>query len=411
MQCGMCVKYAPGSVISNRDLKLETYQKIANSLPSLESLVLNGIGEPLLNPDLVNMVQLARAKMQPESLIGFQTNGLLLDNEIVEQLLNVGLNKLCISVDSNADDLQGIGNLLHQNISHRSPFSRVRTFSEKGGYSHFQLGAEIVLSKDTLPKLPEMIQYLADEGVHFILCSHLLAYQQVAEEQSLFSANTIEAIRIYRKWQTLAAKEDIVLTDLTAKTWISPRRDDEHRLQHYYREMLCEAQHEGVWMNIRKLDTLDEKLLTEWQDHLQEAENVARAHGVELSLPPLFASSERKCKFVEEGAVFIDVTGNVMACHPLWHTQTLYMDGEAKHLHAKSFGSIADQDILSIWNSRPYREFRDAVLAYDYPFCHSCSLGPCPDITGETEPFTNDCFGISVPCGHCLWCFDAIRCL
>jgi hypothetical protein len=84
---------------------------------------------------------------------------------------------------------------------------------------------------------------------------------------------------------------------------------------------------------------------------------------------------------------------------------------EPKNFSCKSFGNVLEQDLLEIWQSIQYQQFRQAVQQYDFPFCHSCTLGPCPDITGEIEPFINDCFGIEVPCGHCLWGFDAVRCL
>lgn len=411
MQCGMCVKYAPGSSISNKHLDFGLYHRIAPILPHLEALVLNGIGEPLLHPDLVGMVGLARKGMPGDSLIGFQTNGQLLDIDITNKLLEAGLNKLCISVDGPVSEQPDGRILTHLPYRQRSPFSLVKNVCNRQGRTNFQLGAEIVLLKETLPQLPELVAQLAEEGVDFIIGSHLLAYHQEAEPQGVFSSCTVEAWEIYRKWQDLAHREGIKVTDLTAKTWISPRSDREHRLQQLYREMLAEASARGIWLHVKKLEEWDAQAMTAYQKYLAEAEAVASRYGVAISLPPLTATTSRSCKFMEEEALFIDVNGSVMPCHQLWHTQTVYMDQEPKHFASRSFGSITEQDILAIWRSEEYREFRQAALQYDYPFCHSCSLGPCPDITGETTPFANDCFGITVPCGHCLWCFDGVRCL
>lgn len=411
MQCGMCVKHAPGSCISNRDLDFSLFRRLTPAFPGLEALVLNGIGEPLLHPRLVEMVALAKGSMPSESWIGFQTNGLLLSHDLSERLLAAGLNRLCISVDDTGGEAACAGTLLHVSGEQRSPLAMVRQVCTRQGLDQVRLGAEIVLTRETLPQLPELIVRLANDGADFIIGSHLLAYHGEAEAQSLFNSCTVEAQAVYRKWRDIARTEGLNFNGLTARSWIAPRGRDELRLQQFYREMLAEAREQTIWLHVHKLDAWDDEATADQAGYLTEAEAVAARLGLELSLPPLTATTDRGCGFIEAGALFIDVDGAVMPCHPLWHTHSVYMDGEAKHLKHRSFGSVADRDLLEIWQSREYREFRQAVLKYDYPFCHSCALGPCPDITGESTPFVNDCFGITVPCGHCLWCFDAVRCL
>jgi radical SAM protein with 4Fe4S-binding SPASM domain len=276
--------------------------------------------------------------------------------------------------------------------------------------SRFQLGAEIVLMQETLPQLPRLIQRLAEEGVDFILTSHLLPYRKDAESQSLFTPYTEEARAIYQKWQKLACREDINLSDLTTKNWIAAQVEQELRLQQLYRDMMKDAREQGLWIDVKKLVELDEESIATTKEIFLKAREIAAEYKVELSLPPLAATRNRSCTFIEDDAVLIDVNGTVTPCHQLWHTQTVHMN-EPKHFSCKSFGNVLEQDLLEIWRSPQYQHFRQAVKQYDYPFCHSCTLGPCSDITGETGPFINDCFGIEVPCGHCLWGFDAVRCI
>lgn len=411
MKCGMCVKHVPGSVISNKHLDFDTFTQIHSVLPSLDALVLNGIGEPLLHPDIQRMVSIAKENMPDDSWVGFQTNGKLLTPENTSQLLDAGLGRLCISVDGLSDQAHCAGSLLHDNNSNLTPFSLVKSISQTKDFNGFELGAEIVLVRDTITRLPELIEQLGKIGVDFIICSHLLAYQHDAEDQGLFNTNTTEALELFNTWQKKAKAEGTDLADLTAKTWIAPRHNNEHRLQQLYKQMLADAQEQGIWLHVKKLNQLDLAELSHCEDVFRHAQEIADTYRIELSLPPLWASTERSCKFVEENAIFVDVEGNVMPCHPLWHSQTLFMDNEPKHLQPITFGNIIQQDLLKIWGSKEYSEFRKTVTEYEYPFCHSCSLGPCPDILGEVESFTNDCFGINVPCGHCLWCYDAVRCL
>jgi putative metalloenzyme radical SAM/SPASM domain maturase len=342
--------------------------------------------------------------------IGFQTNGLLLTPSLTEQLLDAGLNRLCISVDCVPEEQKYGISLTHSNNLPASIFSMVNAVRRQKNKSHFQLGAEIVLLRETLEQLPRLIQRLAEEGVDFILVSHLLPYHKDAESQSLFTPYTEEARAIYLKWKKLADKESINLSDLTAKTWIAAKNEQELRLKQLYKDMLKDAREQGLWVDIKKLGEWDEESIAATKEIFRKARKIAAEHKVELSLPPLAATRNRSCTFIENDAVLIDVNGTVTPCHQLWHTQTVHMD-EPKHISCKSFGNVLEQDLLEIWGSTPYQQFRQAVQQYDYPFCHSCILGPCPDITGEAGPFINDCFGIEVPCGHCLWGFDAVRCL
>jgi putative metalloenzyme radical SAM/SPASM domain maturase len=426
MSCGMCVKQAPGSSISNKHLDIAIFNKLMPHLPHVQTLVLNGIGEPLLHPDLLRMISKAHEQMadkraietsgkrasetSEEYWIGFQTNGLLLTQSLTEQLLDAGLNRLCISVDSVPEEQKYGISLTHSNNLPSSPFSMVNDVRMQKDKSRFQLGAEIVLMQETLPQLPRLIQRLAEEGVDFILTSHLLPYRKDAESQSLFTPYTEEARAIYQKWQKLACREDINLSDLTTKNWIAAQVEQELRLQQLYRDMMKDAREQGLWIDVKKLVELDEESIATTKEIFLKAREIAAEYKVELSLPPLAATRNRSCTFIEDDAVLIDVNGTVTPCHQLWHTQTVHMN-EPKHFSCKSFGNVLEQDLLEIWRSPQYQHFRQAVKQYDYPFCHSCTLGPCSDITGETGPFINDCFGIEVPCGHCLWGFDAVRCL
>src|SRR5574342_1362767 len=79
MKCQMCVKQTMGSGLVEGDLSLSTFEAIEPALPNAEALILNGIGEPLLHPDLEGFIRRAKGLMPDGSWVGFQTNGLLLD--------------------------------------------------------------------------------------------------------------------------------------------------------------------------------------------------------------------------------------------------------------------------------------------------------------------------------------------
>jgi len=60
LRCAMCVKQSAGQGLAEGDMTEETFARLAPAFPHLEALVLNGIGEPLLNRRLERFVELAR---------------------------------------------------------------------------------------------------------------------------------------------------------------------------------------------------------------------------------------------------------------------------------------------------------------------------------------------------------------
>ncbi len=91
LTCGMCVKQTPGSGIKEGDLSLPAFEALAPALPHVKALVLNGIGEPLLHPQLETFIRIAKPILPAHGWVGFQTNGLLLDYRRAAALADAGL--------------------------------------------------------------------------------------------------------------------------------------------------------------------------------------------------------------------------------------------------------------------------------------------------------------------------------
>jgi MoaA/NifB/PqqE/SkfB family radical SAM enzyme len=100
LRCPMCLKFAQGNCIDEGDMPLSMFRKLVPSLVHTRFLVLNGIGEPLLHTDLEEIIAIARAVMPADGRIGFQSNGLLLQQRRALQLIEAGLNTICLSLDN-----------------------------------------------------------------------------------------------------------------------------------------------------------------------------------------------------------------------------------------------------------------------------------------------------------------------
>jgi radical SAM protein with 4Fe4S-binding SPASM domain len=77
-------------------MPLDQFERVINQFPSLQSLSLHGIGEPLMHPQLVEMIAVAAAR---GIKVRFTTNATLLARERSERLIASGLRQLIISVD------------------------------------------------------------------------------------------------------------------------------------------------------------------------------------------------------------------------------------------------------------------------------------------------------------------------
>ena len=104
LNCFMCVKQNRGSEVCEGDFTPELFTRLETALPHVEALILNGIGEPLMNPHLESFIRRAKKLMPPTGWIGFQSNGVMMTQLRAVSLVDAGLDKVCISVDAIAPE-------------------------------------------------------------------------------------------------------------------------------------------------------------------------------------------------------------------------------------------------------------------------------------------------------------------
>jgi len=91
--CGMCPRESFN--LPEKDIPLDLFQKIIDRFESHYNITLTGWGEPLLHPELMDMIVYAKGKGHN---IGVTTNGLLLA-PFIEKFINT-VDKLTVSLDS-----------------------------------------------------------------------------------------------------------------------------------------------------------------------------------------------------------------------------------------------------------------------------------------------------------------------
>ena len=424
LRCSMCVKQTQGCGIEEADMPFEVFARLASCLPHADAVLLNGVGEPLLHPRLVEMVRFARTHMREEAWVGFQSNGLALTPRLAADLLEAGLGTMCLSVDSIAsaemETLHGGG----QTAGLARSFAMLRVARDAAtrdaatsneslpGVKPFRIGAEFVIMRRNLHELPHVVRWAAEQGADYMLASHVLPYDEQAAAESVFTQDSAETLAFFAEWREKAAAEGLDLERYYSLFRKFHRSEDEKRLVAFVQEMQQAAAGRGLSLHLKRLIEQHGALpLAEVEEVFAQARSVAGACGLELHLPAAAAHSERRCDFVEDGAAFISPDGGVHPCYFLWHRYSCHLDGQRKIVRPERFGSITDAPLEAIWRAPEYAKFRKEVCAYEYPDCSACTMGPCDDMTGEMGAFEHDCHGITVPCGHCPWCLGGLQCL
>ena len=407
--CFMCVKQTCDHAIVEGDLSLATFAALEPAFPGLEALVLNGVGEPLLNANLDLFIRRARSLMPKESWIGFQSNGLLLTEGRAVSLLEAGLDRICLSIDSVSPEtfrkVRDGGEL--GDIS--DAFSALASAKIRTGRSDFKVGVEFVVMQGNLQELPDALAWAAGRGASFALVTHVLPYDARHAGEALYGNCSDEAVSLFERWKSEAEREGIDICRYFEVAMKYTKSPEELRLVGLVDALKAEAESREVFLDLKKLLGLDRRQSGEVAALFERASEVAQELGLELKLPAILLKDARSCGFVEDGGAFVAWDGSVSPCYFLWHRYRCFASGWDQQVQAKVFGNVNLQRILDIWNDAPFRSFREGVIAYDYPHCASCNLAPCDYV--QTDSFEQDCHIREVPCGACLWCTGIFQCL
>ncbi len=413
--CPMCVKQADDSRVIDGDLSQETFAALEPVFPHLESLVLNGIGEPLMHPHLLEWVARARTKMPDSAWIGFQSNGLLLDKQTALKLVDAGLDRICLSVDGVSPDTFSKvreGESLSDMDNAFAVLAEARRARPNG---RLKVGAEFVTMRENFSQLPDTVRWVAERGADFFIVSQALPYGPSDVNQITYHNASEAAVALFDKWKKKMADVglDIYAYDYMAwerervlKNLVDPRIREVNAM---VTEMRAEARKLDIFMDFMQLLKRDTTLQTAVEHAYEEAQRVADEMGIELKLPVTVPLAERKCDFVTGGSAFISWYGGVHPCYYLWHQYRCYINDWDRLVKVKEFGRLSERSLLEIWNDDEFKTFRHNVAEFDYPYCTNCCVAPC-DLVQE-EDFLHDCFAGNEPCGSCQWAMGLLQCL
>jgi MoaA/NifB/PqqE/SkfB family radical SAM enzyme len=163
-----------------RSLKFDEFISIAEQFPQMQRTLLHGIGEPLLNPELPQIIRYLKER-DVEVIIN--SNGTLLTPAWQENLVNSGLDEFRCSIDGARDEtyarIRG-ADLLPKVIQGLAGLVRTK---ERLGSATPRISIWCVATRENLEELPELLRLAARLEIAEVYVQRLVYFAREAEEQ------------------------------------------------------------------------------------------------------------------------------------------------------------------------------------------------------------------------------------
>ena len=350
LTCRTCIRNAweepQGDMTSGTfDLLIKNLE----ALPSRPDVFFGGFGEPLLLPNIAEMIARTKKVAGKVELI---TNGILLTEQCSRELIEAGLDTLWVSLDGATPEHYAdvrLGAALPQVLENIKRIAHIRHET-----SHKpEIGVSFVAMRRNIDDLPILIRMASVLGVSHFMITNAFPYTEEMCQEMLYT-RAVDGF------------------DSTPSPWAPhielPRID------------LNSASRDALIQTLRYRTNIRWNGVTLGQDH-------------------------GRCPFIERGSIVVGWDGGVSPCLALMHSYPTYLNGYDRKVRRHILGNLADQDMSSIWGDPEYVAFRKRVQEFDFSPCTLC--GGCELIEANEE----DCFGNTFPtCGGCLWAQGVIQC-
>jgi len=166
LECSYCIR--SGNPHPGEDMPQGTFARMLDLLPHAYRITLVGLGEPLLHHNPAGIVAEAVSRGRR---VGLVTNGMCLDKEMGQNLLDAGLHSIAFSLD--APD-QKTADIVRKGSNIKRITENIRLFTraakKKGSVATAVFSA---VSVQTLPCLEELVNLVSDLNVHILMLTDL----------------------------------------------------------------------------------------------------------------------------------------------------------------------------------------------------------------------------------------------
>jgi radical SAM protein with 4Fe4S-binding SPASM domain len=205
LRCRGCIQYR-GMWEPERNMSLQEIVMITDQVPELERAVLHGIGEPLLNEELPAIIRHLKDR---NVIVNFNSNGVLLNEEWQQILIETGLDELHISLDAaSADGYTAVRGIDKFDLI----ISNLTSFSEslkRKQVSNPRLSLWFLGSRGNMSELPALVRLAAKVGVKEVYLQRLVYFLDgerygLARPDETLNSTDPAALRLIRESQAIA---------------------------------------------------------------------------------------------------------------------------------------------------------------------------------------------------------------
>ena len=125
-------------------MEFDLFKKIIDDSPDLEHLCMHNWGEPLLHKDIFRMIEYAKNK--GVNYVVMNTNGTLLTNKMIDQIVDSKLDIIRFSIDGSAETFKRVRGVELQNIEQN--INKLKKVKEKRR-PKLKMGVVFTVEEDT----------------------------------------------------------------------------------------------------------------------------------------------------------------------------------------------------------------------------------------------------------------------
>ncbi|WP_297504485.1 tungsten cofactor oxidoreductase radical SAM maturase, partial [Thermococcus sp.] len=198
LRCEMCFKQYWED--PEGDMDWELFLKIlddAEELPDLEMIYFGGIGEPTVHPRFMDMVREVKRR---GFALGISTNGFLLTDKRIRELVELGVDLMYFSVDSVPTQPVDIGHIKPDYTGSR--IRKIQEVKKELGKDVPHIGVEVVVTKENYNELVDVAHYVGSLGADTLLISNLLPITKEHAEMIVYDGS-IDMTPIVNKLQSI----------------------------------------------------------------------------------------------------------------------------------------------------------------------------------------------------------------
>lgn len=175
-------------------------------MPDLQTVVIGGMGEPLLHKDIKRVIKYIKEEIGAEVVL--PTNGFFLD-KYIDFMVKTEVNKIVLS-----DDFTEVGHfsdkLIHKLVK---KIVKKRDMEQKGIPI---VSVEMVITKDSIDKIDIAAKELIDIGVSEFIISNLLPIEQEYDHLKLYPADNAKYLEKFIR--IARGKSHLILPYFNLKT-------------------------------------------------------------------------------------------------------------------------------------------------------------------------------------------------